>query len=248
MKLLELIEPKITHHTTNLSPRKYDKMIRNMGADDPYSREDNDPPKARNDKVKVLGAGAFGSAIQNQSSPTVMKVSRGTNNLDNDGYYQYVSRLGKHDAMASNPYFPKIYKIKVFANSGEQPADNQHKRMKYFYFVEMERLDPLSKSSEEEILYFYEKIAGRRPSERAIAQLHRDKNLFVNDYLNEVIGHLAQRVPANVDDPLMRQALLFIKNIIRDGHGRFDLHYGNIMVRRTSVGPQLVFSDPMADN
>lgn len=236
MKLLELVEPKLSHHEVKVGPNKFNKALRNMGADNPYDRSSDNPPKAKNPNVTVLGGGAYASAIQPASSHEVMKISRGTYDLDNDPYYQYITKLIKSGLMFENPFFPRVYKLKTYQNNSKKMAQTDGK--KFFYIVELERLDPLIKSSKEELLHFYEMISpySIHPSVEAMDQ----KDIY--DRMTSVLQKMLLS-PRTIKDERLRQAVDFIVGL-KTGHR--DLHNENAMVRRTSVGPQLVLTDPLA--
>ena len=48
-----------------------------------------------------------------------------------------------------------------------------------------------------------------------------------------------------IKDPHLLAAIEFIKKVAREENYGTDLHADNIMVRRTSVGPQIVINDPL---
>lgn len=237
MKLFELIEPKVTNHDTEVNPHQFDKMMNNTGATNPTYMGNGQVPTAKNPKVKVLGAGVYGSAIQPANSHEAMKISRGTSNLERDAYFQYVSALARNpDVMMTNPYFPRIYKIKTFANSNTESA-----RRKYFFFVQMEKLQPLSSCSREELGYFFNKYASEKLTDDTVQTVSMEDLL---DGVGALFHHMFDG-SAGVQDKLLRQAKQFITNL---KVGIMDMHSGNIMVRRTSVGPQLVITDPLVNS
>ena len=54
------------------------------------------------------------------------------------------------------------------------------------------------------------------------------------------------RLIDNIKDPNLKQAVMFIKSVLRQNTRFFtDVHDENIMVRRGRHAPQLVFTDPL---
>jgi hypothetical protein len=48
-----------------------------------------------------------------------------------------------------------------------------------------------------------------------------------------------------IEDDQFKQAVEFLRNAAEKSEFDPDLHYNNMMIRRTSVGPQLVINDPL---
>jgi len=242
-----------------------------------------------------LGQGLYASVRQHKNRPGVVtKISDPVENLENDGYFNYLKMLATNKSVVDNLYFPKIYSIKVY----ETPPSEMYS-YSMFYIVEMERLESFKDASLHELemladRMFYDfddfvkmaaatqlksntgldwdpqnigpelrrmsyvmkqrqKIPPHPAEKRSNQELkisEQDKhNLYVGiiaEFLdNAVKGHKSDLL-AQIKDPMLKQALMLIKKLLsQGGHGR-DIHYGNIMVRRTSVGPQLVITDPLS--
>lgn len=60
-------------------------------------------------------------------------------------------------------------------------------------------------------------------------------------------GVLTNQVPVDaIQDSKLKQALMLMKKVVKDGGGRGDLHMSNMMARRGPYGAQLVLTDPLA--
>ena len=133
MKLLEIAP---------IAPSKFHAKPDKVTKPTHYGKED----------IEDLGAGVFATAHSTKTEPgTVRKISRGVHDLDHDGYFQYVKMLATNDRFTNNPYFPKIYDIKVQKDpehdkktSYEIPDDEDPEMYEppgpYSFSVDIERL------------------------------------------------------------------------------------------------------------
>ena len=190
---------------------------------------------------EVLGAGGFATALKNKSDKrigTVYKIGsaaqldpRHRNGLrlvktpKEDAYLSYLEMIDSLDHV--NPFFPKIYGLKVF----QDPSGN------IFYQVEMEKLTDLNKidpqmSSDMMDRYFAEDSFIRKETDNIGYAL-----LMVSD---------VEAYRDSILDETLREALDLIEHRVIPLGFRWDLGSNNVMVRLTSVGPQLVFTDPVA--
>src|SRR5277367_3991371 len=51
--------------------------------------------------------------VNPESQQEVTKIVRETRDLKQDAYYQYMSKLARNDRIMKNPYFPKVYAVRV---------------------------------------------------------------------------------------------------------------------------------------
>ena len=180
---------------------------------------------------KVLGQGTQGMAQEHSRSPnTVIKYSNiYDENPERDEYVQFIKLILDHQ---DNPFFPRIYKAKIV-------YDN--KQDIYVLIATMEKLVKLTNP----------KI--RDTAEHLIAQLgididdavirdesdaHDLKWLF--DWFRDSDNR--KRVAQESNNPQFVEAMTLLEPyFVKYGQ---DMHRGNIMVRLTGHGPQLVIIDP----
>lgn len=178
-----------------------------------------------------LGHGRFGYAVKHKSDDAIVKkvVRRPRDDLRYDGYYTWIT--GSHKLANQNPYIPRVYNITVFKDT-----DGQKK-----YKIDMEKLIPLTDLTDED----YEIIAKKISPD--LLQAIRDP--FNKDKRASVIANFLAYRAYNIKDDDLKDALALIDRLTKRSFGHFsDIHYGNVMVRRTKFGPQLVFVDPIADD
>lgn len=207
------------------------------------------------DKAKEVGSGNYASAWSTTSEPgTVRKIITDRSDLNDDAYFQYVRTITKNERLSKNPYFPKIYDVQVI-------RDKNFELPSHSYYVDMERLHKLSTLSDEEAL-----TIGRNLFDGFDSWMNQtlDGQTVWKTPMKGVVGYLRHlvakrryssgvrtrtsvvRLIDNVKDPNLKQAVMFIKSVLRQNDRFFtDVHNENIMVRRGRHAPQLVFTDPL---
>lgn len=240
MKVFEVIKPTHSVHKIKSTGAEFRKNLGIRDLTKFYGPHGEDDPQPKNQLVKVLGHGAYAGAIEVQGKNEVMKISRGTNNPADDPWYQYISRLASDDHIASNPWFPRVYKMKVY--------ETTDKAFKYFYIAYMEKLYPLTSLSDEELRGLIARSVQPKLTSRIRAAIPMSTydpmaklQKMNGESLREVLVDKVRNQKAR--DPQLKQALDFLMNFHKDT----DITEWNIMVRRTSVGPQLVLADPLRD-
>jgi hypothetical protein len=222
-----------------------------------------------------LGSGKYATAFSTEQEPgTVRKISNimDQNEFRNDAYFKYIQMLAKNDRFTSNSYFPKIFDVQVKQiplkpNSPDTYYD-------YAYAVDMERLHSLEDAdslSQKEGRMLGNKIF--HDFERTMR--HHIKNNTIRTNRPKVhpkeepkhtnwVGALMDTIDVVIDsvhtsntatiikDVEFKKAMLLLRSLRQKtksagSHMFFDLHSGNIMVRRGPGGPQLVFTDPVAN-
>lgn len=240
MKVFEVIKPSHSVHKIKSTGAEFRKNvgIRDLGGF--YGPNGEDDPQPKSQLVKVLGHGAYAGAIEVKGKNEIMKISRGTNDPADDPWYQYISRLASDDHIASNPWFPRVYKMKVY--------ETTDKVFKYFYIAFMEKLQPLTSLSDEELRNLIARSVQPRLSSRIRAAIPMSK-YDPTAKLLKMQGHQLREILVSkirdwqARDPQLKEALDFLLNFHKDT----DITEWNIMVRRTPVGPQLVLADPLKD-
>ena len=197
-----------------------------------------------------LGFGSYGTVFTTKDEPgTITKIVRNATNLKSDQYFKYVSALAKNDRISRNPYFPKIYSIKI-----EKDRSGMSR-----YSVDMESLLNFDSLSIEEMymlgekmffnFYAFAKDARARIQDvlgmkDAKMQSKKTASFAIMKAMERVIVYGA-KVETYIKDPNLKGALLILKSLVNKHEASPDIHSGNIMVRRGPGGPQLVITDPV---
>jgi len=212
---------------------------------------------------KSYNTGHFSHVENDPEDPhMVIKKSRIPIPLQDDAYYQYVKTAKPF--FKSNPFLPRIYSV-------EATVDKQGKAIPNYRIEKLYSLDDERVTSKVLEAIAMSISPGHGWDEKISPNLEYPSDLegdnFYSMSKNNMISHIAitiqhyahGRNKPNVDSigktdhsktslgSLIRQAI-GIFNRVKKGNiaFRFDLHQGNFMVRFTSVGPQLVFTDPLA--
>lgn len=212
----------------------------------------NTPSKFKD--TKLVGAGYYSTAHQPRNNPyEIHKASRRSfkydaNSLtptddDVDPYYDWVKAIAPY--AKSNPYLPRVY----VANNNKDKTG----ALKPEY--EMEKLFDY-KTVPINVLYnlLYNESLDYDAEELYVNDLKR--LIKSGNYSAEEIHELGARkiwfrtlryMIANVrKDPQIQEALDIIDKLVAERGYRKDLHSGNFMIRSTSIGPQIVITDPIA--
>jgi hypothetical protein len=141
-----------------------------------------------------------------------------------DGYLCYIKMVV--ESGNKNPYFPRIHNVKTF-----RAPDGT-----IYYDVDLEKLYP----------YETEEISG---NEDLISSL-RDR-MFIDDENTKDDGISSLILNSDYDvshikDPKLKEAIIKIQAVAKEGDHSWDLGPSNMMWRITGNMPQLVFTDPIA--
>lgn len=233
MKITEVI--KHSYHKIKSDATQFRK---NMGVREPMSfYNPTKLPQPKNKLIKVLGHGVYAAAVMSEKNPnSVMKISRGTNNLEDDPYYGYLSSIATHPNVESNPFIPRVYQVKVY-----ETTDNIYK---FFYIVKMERLYELTSLSDQELIKFILTITKSKMTVgfKAALGISSGDQILKKQSHEQLIHILVDKIRREkIKDPQLQAAM----NIAASTGFEFDITPSNIMVRKTPSGPQLVLADPV---
>ena len=259
MKLYELINehefPKIKTHDRWKVPDLYDYEGEDAYVDDDDLQPDYNP--ATNDpKVKTLGTGVFATAYQHKDTPyDVTKGSKATRTPD--GWQALFTALSKDEKAQSNPYFPRFRSINKFKGN---PNDKGVPRQSYV--VKVETLEPYKNLSgkeremlvnklfdehgEDVINHYWEEDTRDRHHPRGRPEIAAGEKLAwaIRACLEGDEGW-EDELRWTIEDKKFLQAIEFLQKASKEYDYNLDLHRENIMIRRTSVGVQLVLNDPL---
>jgi len=205
-----------------------DTKIKNKKVDDWYD------PDSSEDDGDELGRGTAAHVLKNPDDPHTVKrnshsAQRATTNRKGefehrrfDGFNVWAKFIIDNKLAEKNPYFPRIYEVERISDKG----DNQ------FYKYETEKLYPMSSLSREEMIAISEKLTGRE-------QIY---------YPEQIEWFLQKVILENKDTPddALVECRKYMKQFVDETNMKIDdLGGDNILVRRTSLGVQLVINDPI---
>jgi len=152
--------------------------------------------------------------------------------LQNDGYYQYVTAIAPY--IESNIFLPRVYVVEIVSDSSGQVIP------KY----KIEALHKPEEFSDESITGLANQVfdkttplIGGEKAWKIIAE--RLRRAFVG----------AEEIEYLTSNKQLIQAVGIIRKLLKENRSFYaDMHTGNIMIRGTSVGPQLVITDPLGQH
>lgn len=193
----------------------------------------------------LLGTGYYSNVRKDKTSPhQVVKNSSSPSSGDKFQYFaRYIAEPGK--GRMDNVHIPKIYAI------GKYTDKNGSTIQKY----KMERLRPLHELSHEEVRVMMESLFDVE-SDPFIESMERYSEATDNPVERlmgsyRMLSFFIKRAALSGDysfiasDELIA-AIGIIRKVLDKTAGYPDIHDENVMFRRTSVGPQLVISDPIS--
>lgn len=223
MKILQLLEALITPTQTN---KTFNGTLR--------SRYET----GRKASNRELGNGGFSAVKPHSKDPhMVKKHNTGPAAAEIDGYNVYVGLLVDHDLM-DNPHFPRVY-------NATQIKDKKGNFINTFDIEKLEDFMHLSPEDAEAIVrnHFQKGVIDIDPKwfvdgeSYFLADVIADRvhdALYYGDF-SQLKGKFAEAVQT-------LNKIFHDEGLIRN----LDMHSGNVMMRRTPHGPQLVITDPLA--
>jgi len=252
MKIREIIKeyefPQAKERNVKDAPDIY-----NYDHEDAYWDDEDERPeknKAQNPKTKNLGTGAFASAYRHKDNPfDVVKGSKASK--EPDGFRAFYDAIAKDKDAQSNPYFPRFRAMSKYKG--------QDDRKSYIARMEpLEKYQSLSLGEREALLNRLFSDHGKDVMKHYFAEEHPyNEHRWLDDedlYSMEVLAWGIREAIENdlwgdelrweIEDDQFKEAVEFLRNTAKEIGYDNDLHYNNLMIRRTSVGAQLVINDP----
>lgn len=204
--------------------------------------EKNRRPLQLSKRHKVLGQGKMGLAQQHARNPNVVIKTSNIyeENPTKDEYVQFIDLALSHQ---DNPFFPRIHKAKIVYDP---------KYDGYQLVVMMEKLIPLQNEKIKDVVPQLMRQLGittRKPLDRSTKRIDTGFQNFKQTITVSNLWYWFSK-PANraklrreTKNPELKQAMELLEPYIKK-FGQ-DLHTGNMMVRLTGTGPQLVIIDPL---
>lgn len=191
---------------------------------------------------RELGRGISNIVLKNKRDPhTVIRHNSNLDNPDIDSSSGYYNWLVTTKAFNENPYFPRIYqKTTVSDKSGKRLIKYEIEKL-----ASIESLDITTIRGITERLFdqkFVVRILKSLAGMSSWADTEDDERalLILLNCLEDVFfGN-----PSN--DESLNAAMAKVKELSKQNYvSGSDLHRGNVMVRLTPHGPQLVLTDPI---
>lgn len=209
----------------------FDTQITSKALDAPFTPNDGN----RYEDQEALGVGHFSRAFKDPDDPHMIdkeQIRKSYQDRMADGFEFFAKKVIKNK-LWNEIHFPRIYVENVTTD----------KTGKKNYKWKMEKLIPLTEYSDEGLHHLAEQYFGE---DNAI-EINSGYTL-ASAVQDAVHGYIKIR-----DEQLMK-ALKILKELYKEyfeltnGGGFWDMHAANMMIRRTSVGPQLVITDPFASS
>jgi len=215
-----------------------------------------------------LGNGVEAVAFFQENTQTVIKVIKFKEGMTEEkvrkeSSYRYLQEIVK-EFNSGNPYFPKVYSVRFYNSLGdyfdEDEGDMVYNADNIYGIIKMERLHSIDDiGSESETLKAAFRNAGFDYSDSFdvvntnSGEVLSTERFWLVQALNVIAGFFKSGKKSFIKkihekNPTFAKAMIIIRNLIKKYRFKPDLHEGNIMVRFTSKGPQLVFTDPLIPN
>lgn len=202
------------------------------------------PSIERTERERVLGRGISNIALDNKRDPhTVIRHNSNVDNPSIDSSHGYYGWLVNTKAYNENPYYPRVYeKSTITDKSGKKLIKYEIEKLSPIETLDLTMIRALTHKLFDDITI--NKILRRRVSSTINPWHDIDDDeralLILFDGLEEVYyGAKSRDVYLNA---AMQQAKELSDLNYASGS---DLHRGNVMVRFTPHGPQLVLVDPI---
>ena len=256
MRLFEVLSehefPQAKTHNRKNVPDLYDYEHEDAYHDDeeydPDAQPHKDNPHADNPDIETLGIGAFATAYRHKKNP--YDVTKGSKAMkEPDGFQSFFDALSKDKEAQSNPYFPRFRSMNKFHGDSRQS-----------YVTKMEPLEQYVKLQHKERQMLVNKLFGEHGIDiinhyfevenRKIRRTDPTQEYFPGEKLAWAVQNSiendtwADELRWQIEDKKFLKAIEFLQDTAEKNDYDLDMHYNNLMVRRTSVGPQLVFNDP----
>lgn len=189
------------------------------------------------DDIDFDKEGAFGKVYPKPVDHTLTKIPHEAAKKNEDAYLRYIKYIIKNKLAQSNPYFPRIYELKEWKD----------KNGFIKYKIEIERLLQIEKFDEQVIQGLCYNNFKENDVDGAYQKVNQwDPKKDEQIKWSIVLAILVEEVINGATKPkdnLLKDACNIIYKLSKKGLF-LDIHYGNIMVRR-SPHPQLVIVDPL---
>ena len=193
--------------------------------------------KIHDDGYELLGSGVEAVVVRKPGDNSVVKIFGSEKAIRDCASMQYLLLSRKYSNV--NPYFPKVTSIQQV----KAPAKDN-----IMFAIYMEHLAESTDGSAVETETMFRTIFTEKYLERFSGRYAKGIGLA-----HHLASHVSSALEGNVhhssikDKHFLNAASLINKIYNRVPQVGIDIHSGNIMIRRTETGPQLVITDPVID-
>lgn len=196
-----------------------------------------------------LGSGIEARVVHDPREPEVIKIVGSRQEIKNNAYMQYILLSRKY--ANENPYLPRVTSIQKL-NGNNNPYFTPHPndaygKIKEYYVIKLEKLTKLEEGSAEELEFIFNSMFNSEDITAVGADMNGNKSDIKYHYFWAIENSLTNSIKGkNIPgtDPRLKSVIKLIRKLILEG-AENDLHPGNMMIRRTAQGPQLVITDPI---
>lgn len=208
----------------------------------PFSIDTMKDKKAKADQDFFNTAkGAYAYGKENPKDPhEFVKSSFMPSKLEIDAYYQYVQAIRPY--IKDNPFFPRVYVIDIKQDSTGLQIPRYHiEALKSYEEFSIRSIVGIGESLFNDFHFEYD-----LDDENHVYDAWNGVLMRVNRLLLDIVSGYGPTRAAQ--SPKLIQACEVIQEVLGSNPKfKLDTHSGNFMLRGTSVGPQLVITDPMHD-
>lgn len=217
--LLELID-------TNVETKQYRGEFRGNSTGNPRSSN------------KEIGSGVYSKVRNDPHDPhMVQKRHHNPKAASNDGFVKWGDYLINNNLVDSNPHFPRIYNVRKIEDSEGQKI----------YKYQIEKLVPTEDVSPKLLKAVWRQNFTKESMPEDIEELDAED---IADTMSGIISMAVEGNREYMDDIIsdsLKQAVQHLHAYYEETNFTVpDLHSGNIMLRRTPHGVQLVITDPFS--
>ena len=197
-----------------------------------------------------LGSGSFGFARDNPIDPhLVAKRNFAAGALERDAYYTYIKYTVDHNMAEDNIHVPRVYSIQLLPTVTTDA--NKNFPQTHFYRIDIEKLVQGHTLNPEEMKAAIDHLVNPDIIE-GLKDWHYDAERYMQFAIIEPIRQYLKGNAEYIIDEKLKEVLDVVIKLKHTAEPNlkfdlfsFDTHTGNYMFRRTSVGCQLVVTDPL---
>lgn len=187
----------------------------------------------KHSEFDVLGVGAEAIVVKPKNDLSVIKIYGSAQKIKNSGTMQYYLLSQKYSR--GNPFLPRVQSIHQSNRANVYTGIEEH------YIIKLEELTPLRFATEHDIESMFYSIFNTEPE----SNLDYNRLATIIELAVEKPNKLANYFDVTKINKNFLNVVKLIRKIKERADSSFDIHTGNMMIRRTSVGPQLVITDPL---
>lgn len=224
MRLFEIIKHTYTQDRREFAP---DERERDSGES---GEEGSTKPTSDGDELE---SGSFSFVKPDVDPHMIRKYHKRDHYAETDGFVLYAEYLASKELWNKNIHFPRVY------NTNQDPGYGDA----HDWLIEV--LVPWNYVSEKEYQAMFRRyFTGEGVERRMILDNTALYAVAMSTMISTVCGEYGLNEDIQVKDEELAEAIRLLTEFADSSSAELDLHKNNIMYRRTSVGMQVVLSDP----